>query len=382
MATLSTKSNGRHVVQWGRDKGRKTIHLGKMSRKDAQAVRGHIDSILSAKACGQPLPLATAYWLGSVGDLLHDKLARHSVVPPRKPAVVFELRRLCDEFIARRTDLKERTLTNLRQAGNSLVVFFGAGRDAATINRAEARDWRRAAAERYAQATVAAFVKKARQMFVDAVDRELIPRNPFAGVKAGSMANAARNVYVPAADVLAAIAVCPDAEWRLIFALARFAGLRTPSETFALKWSHVSWDRGRIVVPSPKTEHIEGKAERVVPIFPELLPWLREAFEAAPEGAQYVIQTNRITKPNTRAGKIVTRAGLKQWPRLFQNLRASCETDLANRFPVHVACEWIGNSAAIAQKHYLAVTEEHFSLAAECGVKPVVAAAVAVPANA
>ena len=52
---------------------------------------------------------------------------------------------------------------------------------------------------------------------------------------------------------------CPDAQWRLIFALARYGGLRTPSETFALKWGHVDWERGRIHVPSPKTAHHEGK---------------------------------------------------------------------------------------------------------------------------
>ena len=48
---------------------------------------------------------------------------------------------------------------------------------------------------------------------------------------------------------------CPDAEWRLIFALSRFGGLRCPSETLALKWEHVDWARSRIHVQSPKTAH-------------------------------------------------------------------------------------------------------------------------------
>jgi hypothetical protein len=33
------------------------------------------------------------------------------------------------------------------------------------------------------------------------------------------------------------------------------------------------------------------------------------------------------------------------------------ETELAESFPMHVVCEWIGNSAAIAAKHYLQVTD-------------------------
>ena len=32
---------------------------------------------------------------------------------------------------------------------------------------------------------------------------------------------------------------------------------------------------------------------------------------------------------------------------------------------MHVVCAWIGNSAAIAQEHYLQVTDEHFAQAIE-----------------
>jgi hypothetical protein len=57
------------------------------------------------------------------------------------------------------------------------------------------------------------------------------------------------------------------------------------------------------------------------------------------------------------------RAGVKAWPKLFQNLRSTRETELADEFPVHVVCEWIGNTELIAAKHYLQVREEHFEAA-------------------
>jgi hypothetical protein len=38
---------------------------------------------------------------------------------------------------------------------------------------------------------------------------------------------------------------------------------------------------------------------------------------------------------------------------------------LTKNFPIHVVCKWLGNSALVAQKHYLQVTEEHFALALE-----------------
>ena len=61
----------------------------------------------------------------------------------------------------------------------------------------------------------------------------------------------------------------------------------------------------------------------------------------------------------------IERAGCKRWPKLFQNLRSSCETDLTSRFPLHVVAEWLGNTPEVATKHYLQVTEIHFRQATE-----------------
>ena len=45
------------------------------------------------------------------------------------------------------------------------------------------------------------------------------------------------------------------------------------------------------------------------------------------------------------------------------NCRASRQTELAKRFPMHVVCAWIGNSQAVAAKHYLHVTDDDFQTA-------------------
>ena len=45
------------------------------------------------------------------------------------------------------------------------------------------------------------------------------------------------------------------------------------------------------------------------------------------------------------------------------NLRSTRETELADAFPMHVVCQWIGNSQPFAAKHYLQVTDDHFSKA-------------------
>lgn len=153
--------------------------------------------------------------------------------------------------------------------------------------------------------------------------------------------------------------------WRLIFALSRFGGLRCPSEHLALTWDCIDWEKDRI--RSPKTEHHAGKVSRTVPIFPEIRPHLEAAFAQAAEGSIYVIGRYRSTNVNlrTQLTRTIERAGLEPWPNLFQNLRSTRETDLAEQFPIHVVCAWIGNTKAVAAKHYLQITEEHFRKATQ-----------------
>jgi len=114
-----------------------------------------------------------------------------------------------------------------------------------------------------------------------------------------------------------------------------------------------------MLVRSPKTEHHEGKGTRVVPIFPELRSALNEAWERAEPGVDHVITGYRDANQNLRTTfqKIIRRAGLEPWPKLFHNLRASRATELANEFPAHVAAAWLGHSTIIANKHYWQVTD-------------------------
>src|SRR5262249_42160925 len=72
--------------------------------------------------------------------------------------------------------------------------------------------------------------------------------------------------------------------------------------------------------------------------------------------------------------KIIKRAGLSPWPKPFQNLRASRETELVEKHPVHVVTGWLGNTPRVAMQHYLMITDEHFDAAVQ-GDEPDVEAA-------
>jgi hypothetical protein len=159
---------------------------------------------------------------------------------------------------------------------------------------------------------------------------------------------------------------CPNREWRLLFSLGRFGGLRIPSELTELRWSDVNWEAGKMTIRSPKTAHHVGHESRIVPMFPELRSILGECFDAAPDGAEFIFD-GRIRDGNanlrTQLERIVERAGLKPWPKIWQNLRATRATELAAEHPGHVAAEWLGHSKLVAQKHYWRVTDADFTKA-------------------
>jgi hypothetical protein len=135
-----------------------------------------------------------------------------------------------------------------------------------------------------------------------------------------------------------------------------------------LRWDDIDWQGQRFTVTSPKTKN-QGKPWRVVPLFPELLPYLHDCEELAEEGDEYVITRYRLANTNLRTQllRILRRANVEAWPRLFQNLRASRETELANDFPLHVVTAWLGNTPTVAGKHYLQLTEAHFAEASQGG---------------
>lgn len=167
---------------------------------------------------------------------------------------------------------------------------------------------------------MAKHVKRARHFFRVAVERGLCTGNSFEAVKAGSMVNEARRKYIPVEWVERVIGVCPDPQWKVLLALSRFAGLRNPSESLALRWTDIDWAEGLITVRSKKTAR-QGKPHRVIPIFERLRPHLEDVFDAADEGAEYVITRCRDTEANlrTQLRRYIPKAGLEPWQRSFTN---------------------------------------------------------------
>jgi integrase len=266
--------------------------------------------------------------------------------------------------------LKASTHLQLNRVKAELLAFFGSGKPLGSVTSGDADLFAVFLAKdrRLAPNTARRTIGRAKQIFEAAIRHRLIGENPFKHLVSAVQSNPARFHFITPEDARKVIDACPDARW---------GGLRTPSETMGLKWEHVR-EHGRIVIPSPKTERHAHGAFRVIPLFPELRPYLEDALEVARD--EWVIPRNQKmgeqgwSKANLRTTlqKIIIRAGLKPWPKLFQNLRSTRETELAETCPEHVVCQWNGNSQLVARQHYLQLTDEHFQRAsgkAEIGTR-------------
>jgi len=284
----------------GRPK-RNTIRLGPVDKRTALSAKRYIEALVAARIGGCALMSSTLEWLRGLPPNIHRRLERIGLVDPAA-STRYTLQGWLAEYFDTRADWKPRTRQNCIYVRTALEDHFGGDMPLCEVTQAEAE---------------------------------------------------------------AVLEACPDAEWRLIFALCRYGGLRCPSEVLRLMWADIHWDKSRFTVQSPKLEHHDGGGVRTVPIFAELRPHLLEAFDLAELGAKRCIRRYRDLDQNlrTRLTDIIKRAGVKPWPKIFQNLRSTRETELVELFPVHVVTTWLGNSPAVANRHYLQTTEEHFTRA-------------------
>lgn len=389
MASLSTDAKGERFIQFKNGQGqRKTIRLGNRTQKNAEKIKGKVEALVNDAIRGKTNSPEIARWLYQVEHrepTLYDKLASAGLVPMRAQAGQVTLANFIDSYIANRSaDVKWSTLITYRNAKRNLVDYFQGDRLLDSITAAETEDWKRwlgraknkdnpaAGGQGLDRETVRQRCRIAKQMFRDAERRRLVDESPFAEMKnLSAKGNREKDFFVTRADAAKVLKACPDAEWKLVVALARFGGVRCPSEVLGLRWGDVDWRRGRFVVRSPKTEHHEGKASRVVPIFPELRRYLQAVWdegEFAPNvriSELPVITRWRLAEVNlrTRLHAIIRAAGLEPWPKAFVAMRSTRATELREEFPEHVVNAWIGHSQRVAERHYLQVTDAHFDQA-------------------
>lgn len=372
MASLSKDGAGWRIV-FQHDGKRKTVRTGRVAKKDAETAKNMIERLLASQAMNTPLDTQTAAWIAQLGDKMRERLAKAGLIKGRQRASLGEF---IDAYIAQRTaggDVAAATIATWRDSQAALVKFFGGDKSLHAIAPADAdrfAAWLRTE-QKASENTARLRARHAKQFAAKGVEYGIIDRNPFAGLSGAIRPNPERQVFVSREVIESILPECPGDEHRLLVIMARYMGLRVPSEIRLLRWIDVNWGNMTMTIRAPKTKKHRGGGIRVCPIFPEVQTALRDAWEAAEEGSEYIFPTLRAMTKFNWFSRAITRAGMTPWEKPFNNMRSTRATELADVFPSHVCAAWLGHTAAIADANYRQVTPEHIARATAEATGPV-----------
>lgn len=366
MASISTGPNGRKRLQFCIGDGRPAVWLGKMGQRQAERIRDRVDDLLSLQITGDSPPPDLTRWISGLSDDLHAKLAKHGLVASRDATT---MRTLVDAVLAdRKGKVSQTTWDAFASLGRNLCDQFGPDRrihDLTTRDAEEFRRWLIARKKKngapLSEATVSLRIRQVKQIFNLAVDFEWLAKSPFRKQSAGDETNTGRDFDVTPAIIAAVLDEIADPEFRAMVIIARFGGLRCPSEVAPLQWRHVNWEKSRLVVTASKTNQV-----RIVPLYREVREALEGLYDRAPVGATLLFPTYQADwRSRQHLKQAILHAGLAPWPKPWQNMRITRENELFARFPAPTVVQWQGHSPKIAAKHYARVPEPHFQDAAE-----------------
>ena len=292
----STTDGTRYLIQLspGENEARPKISLGEVTKKQAETAKLNIESVIRCKNTGAVISPMTQEWLVGIADGLRKRLTVLGIVEQKKAGPSLTVTEWAFRYMESRPDVKEITKGKWENAVNKLSAFFR-GQNIEDVTTQQAKDFRvyLKSVSQLSENTVRRLIGLSRQFFKAAIDAGLLTKNPFAGQPIAVRANPARFYYVGQEMALKVLDACPDAQWRLIFGLARWGGLRCPSEVLRLEWQDVDFEHDRFTVHACKTEHHADSGIRTVPMFPELRPLFQDAFDKANEGDVYCITRYR-----------------------------------------------------------------------------------------
>ncbi len=234
MASIINRPEGHRWIQFVDAEGkRQTVRLGKTPAKAAATVCGRVEQLLSAKMTGTTMDRDLAGWLASIDGTLQNKLAAVGLCDARESAV---LGPFIKGYIQSRTDVKPATKEVWRQGEMGLVEFFGANKPLGDVTPGDADRYKlHLIGKKLASMTVRKRLQFATMIFRAGLRRRLIAESPFADVSIkASMPN--RERFISVEETAKLLEACPNHHWRAIVALARYGGLRCPSEVLSLRW--------------------------------------------------------------------------------------------------------------------------------------------------
>ena len=195
MASISKLKNGTRAIQFTKDSKRKTVRLGKVTKRQSEAIRTKIEDLLSAKLSGNSPESDTSKWVKQLDDKIYDRLVRVDLVPPReKKTGSSTMAPFLDQFIEdNKHGVKPDTITTWTQTRRLLLEKFPADMLLKTFTTGHAIQWQSYLSSRAGMRVKKQTIRKnlsesticrrcgcAKQIFDYAIDLKIIEKNPFA----------------------------------------------------------------------------------------------------------------------------------------------------------------------------------------------------------
>ena len=216
--------------------------------------------------------------------------------------------------------------------------------------------------KRLSKGTISKHLGNLRQLFNFAVKHEFLTKNVFDEIsRSGEIRDDHFEINAELSErVLEAM---PDSEWRLYFAILRWAGCRK-SEPLKLKvgdWEfghekNGEYYYGRLFIPDAKRKNKSGNyIIKYPPLFQEIENLLVEHCEMLPEGCEYLFPNIRQLSEggiHERFTSFLKRKGITVWSSLFNNIRSTRSTEISREYGSVLESRWIGHSEATFKMSY------------------------------
>jgi integrase len=331
--------------------GRRSIWLGRIGESDATAIHRHVDEIIAAQTADLPIPRATQRWL----DQFPNRELVAKLVPVLGTAKM--LSSVVDLFLDEKSrSVTASTLASIQNSLQPLTDAFGS-QQVQSVDSVALRSIHDGLCVGFS--TRGKFAAHWRQFFAWCVKNRYAVDNPAAELSTATMVGGKH--YVAAETIETIIAATDDPHLRAAIALARWGGIRMPSELYPISADSIDTSRQRLRIQDPKRDMV-----REIPIFPELVPHI-EAIRTMYVSGLTTLSPSGITD---RVKKLLTLVNIKPWPRLWHSMRATRETELIKAYGINAACLWLGNSERVALKHYSLVDDATWDVATKPSKTP------------
>jgi integrase len=267
-----------------------------------------------------------------------------------------------------KTDLKPSTINGNRNVEKLFFEQFSQTEFIEQITPDRLLEWKNSLSRKHAPSSIRGYLLLTKAVFDFAVKRNWLAHNPMEEVPidtSSQCVNREKFRTITVEEYVKLLEACRTQEWRVIVALARWLGLRCPSELEHLRWNDIVLERQGVHIRSPKTERHVGHQGRFVPLFQEAAGELeRLRHQDTPAGDDLVIpciQGKCDSFLNRKFHRIIRRAGLGKIDQPFLNMRRTRSNEIRIQYGPEKESEWMGHSQKVMRVHYLDLSVDDFT---------------------